>query len=75
MQHNEKSVYGFRQRSTGRFITGTDRSNGKPRQLFNEYHPPFLCGGLSVQSEIATRRINERYYDVVEVKVTPVDKA
>ena len=59
-------LFAFKQKATGRFITGTDFGNGK-RQMFNNYHAPLIVTDFSVETEILTRSINLKYYDVVEI--------
>jgi hypothetical protein len=67
-EYKEIGLYCFREKKSGRFVRGTDRRNGH-RQMFDEYRVPTIVIGCLVNSEIVSRGINLKYYDVVEVDV------
>ena len=66
------TYYAIRNKQTRQYISGTDFSckDGKPRQMTSTaLRPPRLFSGAELHSEIRSRKINLKYYEVVAVEV------
>ena len=63
-------LYAIKNRNTGKYVTSTDFSRGKPRQIMAKDRPPQLfCdrGIEGVEREIVRREISRKRYKIVPV--------
>ena len=73
-------LYAVKNRTTGKYVTGTDFRSGKPRQIMDANRAPLLLddyGGTLPEGatlEMKRRGINPRRYKVVPVVVQEIEK-
>ena len=73
-------IYAVKNRNTGKYVTGTDFSRGKPRQIMAKNRAPLLLGDYgaedsgTVSAEMLRRGISTRRYKLVPVEVREIEQ-
>ena len=73
-------IYAVKNRNTGKYVTGTDFSRGKPRQIMATHRAPLLLGDYgaedsgTVSAEMLRRGISTRRYKLVPVEVREIEQ-
>ena len=73
-------IYAVKNRNTGKYVTGTDFSRGKPRQIMATNRAPLLLGDYgaedsgTVSAEMLRRGISTRRYKLVPVEVREIEQ-
>ena len=75
---DEISYYAFRNKRTGKLISGTDYRYDPPHQISsNEWRPPLLISKahpLLLLAQIEARKINSNRYETIEIVVKTIEK-
>lgn len=64
--------YAVKNRNTGKYVTGTDFSRGKPRQIMAKDRPPLILGDCGIEG--VEREISRKRYKIVPVEVREIER-